>query len=121
ERYPGLRRFAVQLHRSLLSLKPDTGKKWLSSEWQLSDALGSSNPAQGNESPFSDGETFFGYYDISPWSPNEERLLVHCRLEGRRDLDLLMVERNSGEVSRIATSHAWNYQQGSRLQWMSNS
>ncbi len=68
---------------------------------------------------------FFGYYDKSPWSPDHRFLLTHQtdfldRLPSVHDLARIKVidTENQGEEKIIADTHAWNFQQGSGLQWV---
>ncbi len=59
------------------------------------------------------GECFVGFYDICPWNESMDRFLVHeCCEQGVR-----IVVLEDGLKREIATTTAWNYQQGSRVQW----
>jgi hypothetical protein len=67
---------------------------------------------------------FFGYYDKSPWNASGTLLLAHeaafnDRPPGPDDPVAVgfvrLEERN--RYQRLATSSAWNWQQGSMLQW----
>ena len=64
--------------------------------------------------------TFFGYYDLSPLDTSRQRLLL-SRVDPRDSArsDLLCVNINEGTEHRIASTSAWNWQQGSRLRWYS--
>jgi len=70
--------------------------------------------------------TFFGYYDKSPFHPeNEDLLLLHAnnadasrKPEGSVKTDLLMYNRASKDYSVIDSTFAWNWQQGARLHWL---
>ena len=70
--------------------------------------------------------TFCGYYDVSPFNPdNPNKLLLHCNNFGtwikpttRRATDLVLYDRISRQVKILASTRAWNWQQGSRLQWI---
>lgn len=64
------------------------------------------------------GELFFGYYDKSPWSNDMQRLLFHQPYSGNR-VQIVLYNRYTSETKSIATSYAWNYQQGSMTQWLS--
>lgn len=66
---------------------------------------------------------FFGYYDITPWSGDDARLLC---LEAERDdrmpdpgepAAICAVEQATGELTRLAETRAWNLQQGAMLHW----
>lgn len=73
------------------------------------------------------GQYFFGYYDVAAWSDDERFHLCHkvdfCdRLPGPEDVAVLGTIRVSdGEFTPFAETTAWNFQQGSLLQWMPNS
>ncbi|OYR69589.1 hypothetical protein DJ79_02515 [Halorubrum ezzemoulense] len=56
---------------------------------------------------------FFGYFDVHPWTQSMDRFLLH-ELTG--DGVEISIYRH-GEYTPIATSSAWNFQQGSRTQW----
>lgn len=59
-------------------------------------------------------DRFVGFYDISPWDSSMNRLLVHDRRDSEINIRVL---QDSDEPIIIGTTQAWNYQQGSRLQW----
>lgn len=62
--------------------------------------------------------TFFGYYDLCPFDAEEQQLLA-LRVRGDGPADILCFDLNAGtEQPRvIGTTHAWCWQQGSRLRW----
>ncbi|MGG1515677.1 hypothetical protein ABE504_09715 [Paenibacillus oryzisoli] len=70
-----------------------------------------------------DGHYFFGYYDTPAWSGNDRYHLCHrvafCdrlpRAEDRAELGCIDVQNNRFTV--IGETTAWNFQQGSMLQW----
>ena len=69
---------------------------------------------------------FFGFHDKCPWSPDDSKLLTHKLI----DISSLQIEKYkkvgigyfSGEhftdYTHITTTNAWNFQQGSMLQWV---
>ena len=69
---------------------------------------------------------FCGYYDVSPFRPsNPNQLLLHCndfsswvRPSVKRETDLALYNRVDRSYKIIDSSKAWNWQQGSRLQWV---
>jgi hypothetical protein len=69
------------------------------------------------------GHHFFGYYDLQPWSGDGRFHLCHRvafmdRMPVPSDpSELGMVRVHDGEFLPLATTHAWNFQQGSFLQW----
>ncbi len=69
--------------------------------------------------------TFFGYYDCSPASADGRHILLHAFSGGttRRPapddtVSVVAVKAASGEEVCSFTSSAFNWQQGSRLQWV---
>ncbi|MBE6705765.1 MAG: hypothetical protein E7583_10915 [Ruminococcaceae bacterium] len=68
-----------------------------------------------------DGQYFFGYYDIQPFSADSSMHLVHKapfanRLQVKGDIcEIGILKGNKYRI--IADTLAWNFQQGSMLQW----
>jgi len=70
------------------------------------------------------GHHFFGYYDKTPWSETGGRLLAHQASFNDRPptaddtvkIGYIDISK-PGEFNELATSKAWNWQQGSMLQW----
>lgn len=66
---------------------------------------------------------FFGYYDVLAWRGDESRHLYHRvdfadRLPGPDDVaELGEIDLESGELIPFAETTAWNFQQGSMLQY----
>ena len=58
---------------------------------------------------------FFGYYDASPLRPAGDQAVFH---QHRSNEEVTIVRYSRDGVDELATSTAWNYQQGSRLQWL---
>lgn len=61
---------------------------------------------------------FFGYYDVSPFSPLNTSLI--CFQKQKRNstkIDISLKNLKSGDSQTIDSSLAWNYQQGARLTW----
>jgi len=76
--------------------------------------------------PFN-GEFFFGYYDKSPISPDNKGILFHAaNLDTRRKptasipLDIKIYYPQTGNIETLGQTNAYNWQQGSRLQWLSS-
>jgi len=69
------------------------------------------------------GHQFFGYYDLQPWSANGLHHLCHRvgfrdRLPAATDrAELGVVRVRDGQFIPLAETYAWNFQQGSMLQW----
>lgn len=69
---------------------------------------------------------FFGYYDISPESPDGTKVLVnkpqfidHMPVVGD-GLEIGYIDLQSGDFVKIAETFAWNFQEGCRLQWLND-
>lgn len=68
---------------------------------------------------------FFGYYDLMPYDTKDRRHLLHRvtldhtgRLPNKNDVaELGYIDTETGEVTYFAETTAWNFQQGSLLQW----
>jgi len=69
------------------------------------------------------GHHFFGYYDLQPWSADGRHHLCHRvgfrdRLPAATDrAELGVIRMHDGCFIPLAETHAWNFQQGSMLQW----
>ncbi len=78
------------------------------------------NPCALTSSP---GHHFFGYYEKSPWNGDESMMLGHrTTFQDRRPTvtdaaDICLVSTGGG-VTRIASTRAWDFQQGAMLQWI---
>ncbi|MGC9310000.1 MAG: hypothetical protein ACP5D2_04885, partial [Candidatus Nanoarchaeia archaeon] len=75
--------------------------------------------------PYKEGEHyFFGYYDKSPWSRDEKFILgmrtkfIHKHPSPQDRADILIKNRKTSNVEKIAETNAWCWQQGSMLQWL---
>ena len=71
-------------------------------------------------------EYFFGYYDLQPYDSDMKRhLAARSRFADRipkigDELEVGYIDLDSGAFVRIATTSAWNFQQGALLQWFDN-
>jgi hypothetical protein len=67
-------------------------------------------------------QLFFGYYDKSPWSRSGSLMALHG-LTGndRLKVQIRIFDQAAQAVRNIAESRAWNWQQGSMTQWLSDS
>ena len=73
----------------------------------------------------SDASYFFGFHDLSPWSADDELVVLH-RFEG--DLDALpsgretaaivVWDRRAGSFRTVGETATWNLQQGARACWV---
>lgn len=72
-----------------------------------------------------DASHFFGFHDITPWNTDETHLLLH-RLEVEREsfrdlsrpIDIALWHPGDDRIEKVASTEAWNWQQGARLQWL---
>lgn len=64
---------------------------------------------------------FFGYYDICPFSHNNEQILAHkVKKEakpGKDAADLLLFDLKSGDYKTLNSTDLWCWQMGARLRW----
>lgn len=70
-----------------------------------------------------DGHYFFGYYNLCPWLPDGKSLLAHKAsyldhfpVQGDV-LELGLLNPDQKTFHPLATSKAWNFQQGAKFQW----
>lgn len=69
------------------------------------------------------GHSFFGYYDLQPWSGNGEyhlcgRVPFMDRMPESCDrMELGMIRQYDDCFIPLASTYAWNFQQGAMLQW----
>jgi glycosyltransferase involved in cell wall biosynthesis len=71
-----------------------------------------------------EGEHLFGYYDKSPWDTDGEQFISlrvpftdrHPSISDEASIELTYLE--TGATKTLATTRAWNLQQGCRLQWI---
>ncbi len=71
-----------------------------------------------------DGQFFFGYYDLSPESPDGTKILCNKapfidRMPRAADeLEIGYIDARTFEYTVIGKTSAWNFQEGCRLQWL---
>jgi hypothetical protein len=74
---------------------------------------------------------FVGFHDICPWSPSGTKILVHypeSDIKRKSDLDDTLLSCRVGYLDRssnndfsfVGMTHAWNWQEGARLQWVND-
>ena len=72
-------------------------------------------------------QSFFGFHDKVPWSGDNSKLLSHRYREGQGNeekkdavtaVDVGYYSGHDQKFSKIAETYAWNWQQGSMLQWV---
>ena len=63
-------------------------------------------------------DTFFGYYDISPYQDNE---LIYIKVDKNSDeANVILKNLDTSNDKIVGKTRAWNWQQGSRLRWIQN-
>lgn len=69
--------------------------------------------------------TFFGFHDVTPWSPDDTRLLLtrvdpHLRRRpGPSDVArILLWDPATGAAETLGETTCWNFQQGARAMWV---
>lgn len=64
---------------------------------------------------------FFGYYDLQQFNDIQDKLLVHVcekNADTKKDVvDIAYFDLKEKQYHTISKSHAWSWQQGSRLRW----
>ncbi len=63
---------------------------------------------------------FFGYFDVSPWNDSQSHILNHIYDKYEKKLMVSCHNIKTGQNYNVASTDAYNWQQGSRLQWVSN-
>lgn len=67
---------------------------------------------------------FFGYYDKSPWDSSERYLAFHrtpsTHTNPPDELEIRVHDLESHHNQVLATTRAWNWQQGAMLRWLPN-
>lgn len=63
--------------------------------------------------------TFFGYYDISPFNDRNE--FVYIEVGNKSKVAKIIIGSIDKKKKVIATTNAWNWQQGARLRWLPGS
>jgi len=68
---------------------------------------------------------FIGFHDIIPWSPDESCLAVHRAApdlfemeDCGKPIEICLWRPENGEIEPVDITTGWNFQQGSRLQWL---
>ena len=60
--------------------------------------------------------TFFGYYDLSPFGPQNRVVYLEVS-DDKSDAAIVLNDPGNGGQECVAYSKAWNWQQGCRLRW----
>ncbi|MCE7030849.1 hypothetical protein [Jiella avicenniae] len=72
-----------------------------------------------------DASYFFGFHDVTPWSPDDRRVLLHRvdpdirRLPRPHDLaEIVIWNPMTGGIDTVGETTCWNFQQGARAMWV---
>ncbi|NGM69086.1 hypothetical protein G6M89_08705 [Natronolimnobius sp. AArcel1] len=71
-------------------------------------------PAECMDTQSLEGAELFGYFDTSPWNQSMDAMVYHRPLDDSQAAIQCYQEQTT---DTIATTTAWNYQQGARTQW----
>lgn len=88
---------------------------------RLKGGTGAKSPARAFR--VADAETFAGYYDIEPVSPDGTSLLAHAASVRRQSLGptdgarVGWFDLGTGDFHQVAETRLWNWQMGARLRW----
>lgn len=84
---------------------------------------------EGNVEKFTPDDGFeylFGYYDKCPWSDDGKYLLAlkvksaAAEADSAKPAEIVRINVETKAVEVLATTHAWNVQQGCMAQWLTN-
>lgn len=74
---------------------------------------------------FNEEESFFGYYDKSPVNENGSYIIFHSspdpttiKPKDNKRINIILLNIKENSFHKITETNAWNWQQGSRLQWI---
>lgn len=75
-----------------------------------------------------DSNCFVGFHDIIPWSQDESCLAIHRAPSGLfemgdcgKPIEICLWRPQTGVIETVDSTTGWNFQQGSRLQWLPGS
>jgi hypothetical protein len=112
---PGVRRLAkAGYQRANYLLRGRRGARWILHPQAAIERI----PAAGGDVHADARECFYGYFGLSPWNGDGNEYLFH-QWNGRRDdVDICLHQSRTAGSRVLATSRAWNFQQGSMTQWL---
>ena len=75
-----------------------------------------------------DANCFVGFHDVTPWSRDESCLAIHRAAPGLfqmadcgKPIEICLWRPQTGAIESVDSTTGWNFQQGSRLQWLPGS
>ena len=69
-------------------------------------------------------EIFFGYYDLCPFNPKNEKIVLACKTKIKQKTNIPIqigffnLDDKIKKFNKLSTSKAWCWQQGCRLRWL---
>ncbi len=115
-----IKRLEVAVYQSLYT-KPRV-RRLAAISWQAFWSLGRSAPTYASCSVRVFPRLFFGFHDKSPWDPDGRFIAAHHIPTGRgrsaAKLGIAILDPLTEETRILAETRAWNWQQGSQLQWL---
>lgn len=87
---------------------------------QVADGWSINTPASiaGVAEPGKGTAEFFGYFNISPWSPDQRHFVTHRQSSGQSSVDVGLYDFEKGSYRKIGSSPAWTLQQATLAQWL---
>jgi hypothetical protein len=68
---------------------------------------------------------FFGFHDVTPWAPDDQRVLLHRIAPNLRRMprpddqaEIVVWQPATQQVETVGTTTCWNFQQGARAMWV---
>ncbi|MXP47729.1 hypothetical protein GRI43_10080 [Altererythrobacter luteolus] len=88
--------------------------------------IGALNPSARLAAHTPAGENiFFGFHDISPWSPDGSRLLClrldpewQSMADTAQTAEVCLWDSDEGQITPVGQTECWNFQQAARQQWL---
>lgn len=66
-------------------------------------------------------ESFYGYYDKSPWSPDQSKQICHQKTTNSAKVDICVVDHKANTLKVVGQTESWTWQQGAMAQWVPSS
>lgn len=112
----------------LLLLALGTGAAWGAPRYEVLNTVPADRPflrikevRQITEGP---KHHFFGYYGMPPWNASEKRMVFLQTDFSTRPVEetdqarICLMNMEDGQIRQIASTNAWNFQQGALLHWL---
>ncbi len=115
ERYPFLRLITKEAYKRIVYFyfrKPNF-------KFEIHKNASIVTPYQWANLPEDEKESFFGYYDKSPWSSNMRFAILNLREKDY--LKVVVFDQKKKRLIQVGKSLTWNWQQGCMSQWLPSS